>query len=80
MNVAARQTMTHNAPRFFADLDTDVAWLEDITETPPELLLERAGLQRSEAGLLHGGPPCVAFSKTGYWLPHKREDRERRPR
>ena len=26
--------------------------------------------------LLHGGPPCVAFSKTGYWLPFKREDKD----
>ena len=52
------------------------ALFADITLTPPELLLERAGLRRGETTLLHGGPPCVAFSKTGYWLPYKREDRD----
>ena len=52
------------------------ALFADITLTPPGLLLERAGLRRKEATLLHGGPPCVAFSKTGYWLPYKREDRD----
>ena len=55
---------------------TKGALFADITLTPPELLLERAGLRRKEATLLHGGPPCVAFSKTGYWLPYKREDRD----
>lgn len=48
----------------------------DIASTPPSLLLKRAGLRRGETVLLHGGPPCVAFSKTGYWLPFKREDKD----
>ncbi len=75
----ARATMSQNAAAFFPELDCDPvvgALFEDITETPPGLLLERAGLRRGEAALLHGGPPCVAFSKTGYWLPFKREDRD----
>ena len=79
IDARARETMAHNAERFFPDLRVDPdagAMFSDITETPPELLLERAGLRKGEAALLHGGPPCVAFSKTGYWLPFKREDRD----
>jgi DNA (cytosine-5)-methyltransferase 1 len=79
IDATARATMTRNAARFFPGLDCDPesgALFEDITETPPGLLLERAGLRVAEAALLHGGPPCVAFSKTGYWLPFKREDRD----
>jgi DNA (cytosine-5)-methyltransferase 1 len=79
INANARSTMAHNAPVFMPHLNCDEdegALFTDITLTPPELLLERAGLRRKEATLLHGGPPCVAFSKTGYWLPYKREDRD----
>jgi DNA (cytosine-5)-methyltransferase 1 len=75
----ARETISCNADRFFPDLNVDQecgAIFDDIRETPPELLLERAGLDKGEPTLLHGGPPCVAFSKTGYWLPYKREDRD----
>jgi DNA (cytosine-5)-methyltransferase 1 len=75
----ARGTMAHNASEFFPDLDCNEhegALFADITETPPGLLLERAGLRRGEAALLHGGPPCVAFSKTGYWIPYKLEDKD----
>jgi DNA (cytosine-5)-methyltransferase 1 len=71
--------MVHNSSEFFTDLDCDEqrgALFADITKTPPDLLLERAGLQRGEAALLHGGPPCVAFSKTGYWIPYKLQDRD----
>jgi DNA (cytosine-5)-methyltransferase 1 len=67
--------MLHNRQKFFPKLEEEAVFA-DISETPPELLLERAGLQRGEPTLLHGGPPCVAFSKTGYWLPYKREDRD----
>jgi DNA (cytosine-5)-methyltransferase 1 len=79
LEARARETITHNAARFFPALDTDQelgAMFKDIADTPPELLLERAGLRKGEAALLHGGPPCVAFSKTGYWLPFKREDKD----
>jgi len=71
----ARETMNHNSREFFPALGAH-ALFADIAETPPELLLERSGLRRGEAALLHGGPPCVAFSKTGYWLQYKREDRD----
>jgi DNA (cytosine-5)-methyltransferase 1 len=29
-------------------------------------------LEPGEADLLHGGPPCTPFSKSGYWLEYKR--------
>jgi DNA (cytosine-5)-methyltransferase 1 len=36
-------------------------------------ILRAAGLGRSRPDLLVGGPPCVAFSKSGFWLEWKRE-------
>jgi len=37
-------------------------------------ILRAAGLERRERpDLLVGGPPCVAFSKSGFWLDWKRE-------
>lgn len=75
----ARETIVGNASEFFPELDTRSdygAMFSDITETPPGRLLERADLRKGQATLLHGGPPCVAFSKTGYWLPYKLEDRD----
>lgn len=75
----ARATVAHNAPLWMPQLNCDAdegALFADITLTPPGLLLERAGLRRTEPTLVHGGPPCVAFSKTGYWLSYKREDRD----
>ena len=35
-------------------------------------LLAASQLERGEAALLHGGPPCTPFSKSGYWLAYKR--------
>lgn len=35
-------------------------------------ILSAAGLGRSRPDLLVGGPPCVAFSKSGFWLEWKR--------
>lgn len=75
LDPTARATMLHNAKAFFPLLD-EKAVFADIGTTPPSALLERAGLAKGEAALLHGGPPCVAFSKTGYWLPYKLDDRD----
>lgn len=36
-------------------------------------ILKAAGLGRSRPDLLVGGPPCVAFSKSGFWLEWKRD-------
>jgi len=39
----------------------------DIFSVPTSLILAEAGLDRGEADLLIGGPPCQPFSKSGYW-------------
>jgi DNA (cytosine-5)-methyltransferase 1 len=70
-NEVAVQTLLANRDTFFPCLEPD-AIVRDIVETPPEELLGRAGLERGEAALVHGGPPCTPFSKSGYWLAYKR--------
>lgn len=45
---------------------------EDIIDLDYDRLLDAAGLDVDEADLLHGGPPCTPFSKSGYWLAYKR--------
>jgi DNA (cytosine-5)-methyltransferase 1 len=67
----ARATMLANRSRYFPSLDPR-ALVADILETHPDDLLERSGLARGEPELLHGGPPCTPFSKSGYWLAYKR--------
>jgi DNA (cytosine-5)-methyltransferase 1 len=36
-------------------------------------ILGEARLEKGEAALLIGGPPCQPFSKSGYWLQERRE-------
>ena len=46
---------------------------QDLSEVPTRELLRAAGLRgRERPALLVGGPPCVAFSKSGFWLDWKR--------
>ena len=45
----------------------------DILAVPTRELLRAAGLKgRERPDLLIGGPPCTAFSKSGFWLDWKR--------
>jgi DNA (cytosine-5)-methyltransferase 1 len=49
----------------------------DIREVETREILRAGGLKgRERPDLLVGGPPCVAFSKTGFWLDWKREGRD----
>jgi len=46
---------------------------KDIREVTTESILRAAGLRgNARPDLLIGGPPCVAFSKSGFWLDWKR--------
>jgi DNA (cytosine-5)-methyltransferase 1 len=45
----------------------------DILEVPTREIMQRAGLKAGQRpDLLVGGPPCTPFSKSGFWLEHKR--------
>ncbi|MCW2988634.1 MAG: putative SacI methylase [Solirubrobacterales bacterium] len=76
----AADTMEKNATAFFPDLREVLrADLYPLAtgagggvDTPD--ILKAAGLGRRERpDLLVGGPPCVAFSKSGFWLDWKRD-------
>lgn len=71
MDEVARQTLVENRSEHFPSLATD-AIFSDIVTLDFNQLLDSAGLQSGEAELLHGGPPCTPFSKSGYWLAYKR--------
>jgi DNA (cytosine-5)-methyltransferase 1 len=67
----ARQTMESNAATFFPQLGSD-AIFHDVTDVSGADLLSVVDLAPGELDLLHGGPPCTPFSKSGYWLEYKR--------
>lgn len=71
-NGTARATMLANRDSFFPVLD-ESAVIVDVTQVEPADLLERAGVDVGEVDVLHGGPPCTPFSKSGYWLEYKRK-------
>jgi DNA (cytosine-5)-methyltransferase 1 len=66
----AVETLNQNRPRFFPDLpETEPL---DITALEPRTIMRKLGLRKGEVDLLVGGPPCVAFSKSGFHLEYKR--------
>lgn len=66
----AVETLNRNRKRFFGELPE--AEPLDITRVDPQRLIRRLGLRAGEVDLLVGGPPCVAFSKSGFHLEYKR--------
>jgi DNA (cytosine-5)-methyltransferase 1 len=70
-NDVARQTLLANTGGFLHDL-TPARTFDDIVGIDYEAVLDAAHLAAGEASLVHGGPPCTPFSKSGYWLAYKR--------
>ena len=70
-NDIARRTLLANHSRFLQDL-TPANVFDDIVGIDYEAVLDAAHLAPGEASLVHGGPPCTPFSKSGYWLAYKR--------
>ncbi|MGI8460596.1 MAG: DNA cytosine methyltransferase [Solirubrobacterales bacterium] len=71
----AQETLGTNRERFFPELTEDRIF-GDIVELDPLRLLEAANAESGEIDLLHGGPPCTPFSKSGYWLAYKRAGKD----
>jgi len=67
----AQRTLLANAARWQPELAPS-AMFSDIVTLDYEALLDAAQLRAGEVDLLHGGPPCTPFSKSGYWLAYKR--------
>ena len=63
----ARATLRANSESWFPLLAED-AIFGDILDLDSDRLMEVAGLTPEEVDLVHGGPPCTPFSKSGYWL------------
>ena len=63
-------TLNQNRDRFFSELPETLPL--DITQTDPKAVMREIGLKKGELDLLVGGPPCVAFSKSGFHLEYKR--------
>ena len=74
----AVETLNLNRRKHFPDLREVIPL--DITKLDPRRLMRGLGLRRGELDLLVGGPPCVAFSKSGFHLEYKREVRDPRAR
>jgi len=70
----AVETLNRNRASFFPDLpETEPL---DITALDPRHVMKAIGLRKGDIGLLVGGPPCVAFSKSGFHLEYKRAGRD----
>lgn len=76
----AADTMEKNAPTFFPRLNEVVradlyplAGDSDQGVSTRDILRAGGLSARNRPDLLVGGPPCVAFSKSGFWLDWKRD-------
>lgn len=72
LDATARATLLANRDRYLGHLQPE-AVLDDVVSLDTGDLLARAGVAYGEEiDLVHGGPPCTPFSKSGYWLDYKR--------
>lgn len=76
----AADTMEKNAPTYFPELREvlradlyPLAAGSDSGVTTRDILRAGGLSLRNRPDLLVGGPPCVAFSKSGFWLDWKRD-------
>jgi len=67
----ARETLRANK-KFFPWLRQE-AIFEDIVGIDYGAVMESAEVEPGTVTLVHGGPPCTPFSKSGNWLKYKRE-------
>ncbi len=72
----AVETLNRNRERSFPKLGQVVA--SDITQLDPTAVMKELGIKSGDIDLLVGGPPCVAFSKSGFHLEYKRQGRDPR--
>ena len=72
----AVETLNRNRGRFFPGLAE--ARPLDITTLDPLDVMSEIGVRPGEVDLVVGGPPCVAFSKSGFHLEYKREGKDPR--
>jgi DNA (cytosine-5)-methyltransferase 1 len=70
-NDVARETLLANVERFLPALTANSIFA-DIVSLDYDQVLAAAGIEAGETSLVHGGPPCTPFSKSGYWLAYKR--------
>lgn len=69
-------TLNRNRVRYFPKL-AEVAPL-DVTMLDPQKVMAELDAEPGDIDLLIGGPPCVAFSKSGFHLEYKREGKDPR--
>jgi DNA (cytosine-5)-methyltransferase 1 len=69
-DATAVETLNRNRGSWFPDLPETQPL--DITALDPREVMREIGAKPGEIDLLVGGPPCVAFSKSGFHLEYKR--------
>jgi len=72
----ATATLNLNRARFFPALPSTEPL--DITAVDPYEVMQSVGITSGDLDLLVGGPPCVAFSKSGFHLDYKRAGQDPR--
>jgi DNA (cytosine-5)-methyltransferase 1 len=70
----ATATLNLNRERFFPKLPRIEP--QDLTQVDPREVMREIGIDSGDLNLLVGGPPCVAFSKSGFHLEYKREGKD----